>query len=335
MTRLDSIRPEKAAEMYLTSREDEMTKKSLRNAASDLKRFQEWCDERSITDMNEIDGRMLAEFRTWRAEQVTLITLKRNLWSIKTFVRFCEQINAVPEGTSEKVVIPDTTDNDEVNDTFIEASDAEAILDYLERFEYASLRHAVFYTLWHTGMRSSSLLALDLEDFHPEENKLCVRHRPTKGTGLKNKERGERDGFLKDEVVTVLEDFVTETRADVLDENGRRPLFATTDTRVARTTVQRMVYTATRPCHIGNECPHDRDVDTCEANSYNLACKCPSSLSPHPLRKRAITHSLNEQLPKDILTDRMDVSREILDKHYNKQSLEEQMEAPREHLKDI
>ena len=335
MTNLESLRPEKAVEMYLTSREDEVTKKSLQNIKSDLKVFKQWCTERRIDNINEVDGRKLIDFRTWRNEQVKLITLKHNLWTIKKFVRFCEQVDAVQEGTSEKVVIPETTDADEVNDSFIQADDAEDILEYLGQFEYASLRHAVFLTLWHTGVRSSSLLALDLKDFHPEENKLCIRHRPTTGTVLKNKERGERNVFIKDKLVAVIEDFISENRADVLDEHGRRPLFATRNTRISRTTVQRVIYTATRPCHIGKECPHEEDPNTCEANSYNLACKCPSSLSPHPLRKGAITYLLNKETPKDVISDRMDVSREILDKHYNKQSMNEQMDTRRKYLNGL
>lgn len=335
MTQLDSLRPEKAVEMYLTSREDEVTKKSLQNIKSDLKIFQQWCDDRDVTDMNDVDGRALVDFRTWRAEQVKLITLKHNLWTIKKFVRFCEQVDGVREGTSEKVVIPETNDSHEVNDSFIRAGDAEDILDYLEKFEYASIRHVVFYTLWHTGIRSSSLLALDLEDFHPEENKLCIRHRPSTGTALKNKDRGERNVFIKDDLVAVLSDFINENRADVLDDSGRRPLLATTDTRISRTTLQRLVYMATRPCHIGKECPHDKNPETCEANSYNHASKCPSSLSPHPLRKGAITYSLNEETPKDVISDRMDVSKEILDKHYNKQSKDEQMQTRKKHLEGL
>ena len=233
------------------------------------------------------------------------------------------------------MVISETTDADEVNDSFIRASDAEDILDYLERFEYASLRHTVFFTLWHIGTRSSSLLALDLKDLHHKENKLCIRHRPTTGTALKNKEKGEPNGFIKGKLATVIEDFVNENRADVLDEHGRRPLFATRNTRVSRTTIQRVIYTATRPCHIGKECPHDWEPDICEANSYNLACKCSSSLSPHPLRKGAITYSLNDETLKDVISDRMDVSREVLDKHYNKQSKDEQMETRRKYLNGL
>lgn len=89
------------------------------------------------------------------------------------------------------------------------------------------------------------------------------------------------------------------------------------------------------PDNIEKEYPHDREPETCEANSYNDACKCPSSLSPHPLRKGAITYMLNKETPKDVVSDRMGVSREILDKHYNKQSKDEQMDTRRKYLEGL
>lgn len=335
MTSLDPLRPSKAIEMYLASREDELTKKSRQNIHTDLRIFRQWCETEGIGNMNEVDGRTLATFKTWRGDQVKLITLKNNLWSIKKFIRFCEKVDAVTEGTSEKVVIPQTTDSDEVADAFIEASEAQDILDYLQKYEYATLRHVVFYTLWHTGIRSSSLLALDLKDFYPEENKLCVRHRPNTDTALKNKERGERNVFIKDELVEILQDYIATNRPEVLDDHGRRPLFASNNGRASRTTIQRHVYSATRPCHIGKECPHDENPKMCKATAGSQSSKCPSSLSPHPLRKGAITYSLNRDTPKDVISDRMDVSREILDKHYNKQSKDEQMETRRKYVENL
>jgi hypothetical protein len=47
---------------------------------------------------------------------------------------------------------------------------------------------------------------------------------------------------------------------------------------------------------------------------------------------RTIIYSLNEEPPKDVISDRLDVSREVLDKHYNKQSKNEQMKTRREYL---
>ncbi|MFU1779769.1 hypothetical protein ACM16X_00145 [Haloarcula japonica] len=54
MTKLDSLWSEKAVEMYLTSREDEVTRKSLQNINPDLKIFKKWCDAREVADMEAV-----------------------------------------------------------------------------------------------------------------------------------------------------------------------------------------------------------------------------------------------------------------------------------------
>ncbi|SET84435.1 hypothetical protein SAMN04488694_11427 [Natrinema hispanicum] len=56
------------------------------------------------------------------------------------------------------------------------------------------------------------------------------------------------------------------------------------------------------------------------------------------LRNRSDGKSLsnyNKDTPKDVISDRMDVSREVLDKHYNKQSKDEQMKTRRRLLEDL
>lgn len=333
--KLDPIAPTRAVEMYLTSRENELSKNSLQNYKYDLAAFTDWCQQEGIDNMNDIAGRTVMDFRMDRAEEVKQVTLRGNLWNLKKFLRFCEKIDAVQAGLNEKVAVPEVSTADEVNETFLTADEADAILEYLKKYEYASFRHAVFYTLWHTGMRSGSLRSLDLGDFDPEGNSLKLRHRPEKGTPLKNKTNGERDVYIKDDLCDVLSDFVDMHRPDCLDDCGREPLFSTGSGRPAKTTLQRNIYTVTRPCHFGAQCPHDRSPDTCEAGDYNTASKCPSSVSPHALRKGAITHMLNLGKPKDVASERMNVSREVLDAHYDRRNKAEQMDTRRRYLEDL
>ena len=333
--KLDPITPERAVQMYLTSREDELSKNSLQNYKYDLAAFTDWCEQEGVGNMNDLTGRTVMDFRMDRAEEVKQITLRGNLWNLKKFLRFCEKIDAVQPGLNEKVAVPEVSTADEVNKTYITAEEADAVLEYLKKYEYATFRHAILYTLWHTGMRSGSLRSLDLRDFEPDRNSLMLRHRPETGTPLKNKENGERDVFIKDDLCDVLSDFVDMHRSDSLDEYGRKPLFSTGSGRPAKTTLQRNMYTVTRPCHIGAECPHDRSPDTCEATGYNTASKCPSSVSPHALRKGAITHMLNRGKPKDVASERMNVSREVLDTHYDRRNKAEQMETRRRYLEDL
>lgn len=133
-------------------------------------------------------------------------------------------------------------------------------------------------------------------------------------------------------LANVLEDYVDGPREDVTDDYGRDPLLTTTHGRVSRSTVRDTVYRVTRPCWYGEECPHDRDQNECDATGFDGASKCPSSRSPHDARSGAITTHLLEDVPAEIVTDRMDVSQSVLDKHYDRRTEREKMEQRRKYL---
>jgi len=113
------------------------------------------------------------------------------------------------------------------------------------------------------------------------------------------------------------------------------PLLGTGSGRPHYTTIQSQVYTLTRPCAIGKECPHDRDPDTCEAATYHGASKCPDSVAPHAVRRGSITAHRMADVPKDIASDRMDVSREVLEKHYDGRTKEERRRQRENYLNEI
>jgi len=86
------------------------------------------------------------------------------------------------------------------------------------------------------------------------------------------------------------------------------------------------VYHVTRPRYYGESCCCD------EQYSYSYASKCGLSRSPHCLRNGSLTHLLKNDVPKQVVSDRADVSPDVLDKHYNKMTEEEKMEQRREYL---
>jgi hypothetical protein len=58
-------------------------------------------------------------------------------------------------------------------------------------------------------------------------------------------------------------------------------------------------------------------------------------VSPHSIRRGSITHFLSQDVPVEIVGDRMDVSRDVLDKHYDKRSEEVKLEQRRGYLDKI
>jgi integrase len=95
------------------------------------------------------------------------------------------------------------------------------------------------------------------------------------------------------------------------------------------------VYRWTRPCAHGEECPHDRDPDDCEATVRDAASKCPSSVSPHAIRRGSITHSLNSDMPDRVVSDRANVSPKVIEQHYDRRTEQERMEQRRDYLDNL
>lgn len=58
-------------------------------------------------------------------------------------------------------------------------------------------------------------------------------------------------------------------------------------------------------------------------------------MSPHPIRRGAITAHLNADVPKDVVSDRMDVSVDTLDKHYDGRMKAERRKQRRQHLNEL
>jgi site-specific recombinase XerD len=331
---LEPLPPEQAKEMYEQEREGEVSERTLQAHHYRLVHFIRWCDREGIDNMNDLTGRKLHEYRLWRKDDGDLnaVSLRTQLETLRVFIRFCETIDAVPADLHDKILLPTLSNDDEQREEILRGEQAEAVLDYLRRFEYASRAHVVLELLWHTGIRLGALHALDLDDYHRDEERLEVRHRPDAGTSLKNGSEGERLVALGRHVCEVLDDWIAHQRPEGSDDDGRRPLLTTSQGRLAQTTIRETVYKATRPCYYGQDCPHGRDPEECEGTDYGYYSRCPFSVSPHSVRRGSITHHLSEDVPEKVVSDRMNVGQDVLDKHYDKRSEEVKVEQRREYL---
>ncbi|WP_336000499.1 hypothetical protein [Halorientalis halophila] len=81
-----------------------------------------------------------------------------------------------------------------------------------------------------------------------------------------------------------------------------------------------------------SDCPHGRDATDCDAVKNRNAPECPSGFTTHPLRKWAIMNQLDAGMPKELLSDRVDVSVPVLDKHYDQRTEERKSRRRREEL---
>jgi len=337
-TELEPITPDDAVELYLADKQSEYAAATHRSHRSRLKHFIKWCEIQEITNLNTLSGRDIQQYRLWRRADGDLAPAseKCQMSSLRVFIQFCESIDAVTPDLSTKVMSPSLSDSQAVRDEMVEADAAAAILDRLSTYEYASRRHVCFRLLWRTGIRRGSLVALDVTDYSATEQSLEVKHRPETGTPLKAQGHGERFIALSERTCEVLNAWLADRRPNVTDEAGRNPLLATRQGRIHPTTVQAYVYSATKPCFFTDECPHGREMEDCTAaNDRTEAWECPSSLSPHTVRRGAITHWLSSDLPEAFASDRASVMSEVLNKHYDRRTEEEKMEQRRKYLDDI
>lgn len=328
---LEPLEPETAVELYLAQRDEDSAERTKQAHWYRLKHFLRWCDEEGISNLNTLTGRKLYQYRTWRRNDGDLntVSLRTQLSTLRKFIRFCETIDGVEGGLYDSIVLPTLDDNEDARDDMLEADRAEKILDYLRRFEYASRKHVIVLLLWRTSMRLGALHSLDVEDFDAAEQCLAVQHRPETGTQLKNKSSGERIIALKEDTCEVVEDWLQHNRPDVTDDYGRNPLITTEHGRVSQSNIRALVYHVTRPCEYGGDC------QCSEKHNYSYANRCEHSRSPHCLRRGSLTHLLRNDVPKAVVSDRGDVSADVLDDHYNQMTEEEKMEQRRGYLEGL
>lgn len=349
MTDLDPIPPVEAVEMFHDAMLDEHARSTRRSEKHRLRAFIQFCDEHEIENLNDLSGRDLFKYRSWRREghgdgrePIKLVTLKGQLATLRRFFRFAGNIDAVDPELYEQLTLPTMKNGEDVSDSTLDPDRAIEILDFLEHAQPATRDHIIVLLLWETGARTGAVRGLDLRDLdldgsHPRLSGPAVHfvHRPETGTPLKNHEMGTRWNRISDIAARYIEDFIEYHRPDVTDHYGRNPLITTRYGRPAGNTMRKTLYRVTRPCWYREPCPHDRDIAQCEATHLDHASKCPSSRSPHDLRSGRVTYYRREDVPRQIVKERLNASTDILDRHYDRRSDREQAEQRSNYLPDL
>jgi len=344
---LDPITPEAALDYYLDARQYDLAEDTIASHRYRLESFVRWLtsedhDDEKIVNMNDVDLRTIHAYRVFKREEnwededpCNAVSMQGQVSTLRVFFEHIAGIDAVPSNFHEKIRLPKVQDGDHIDDRILEAERAHAILDYLHDWEYATQYHVAMLLFWRTSCRLGDLRSLDVGDFDPDDGAVSFRHRPKTGTPLKNKKRGERDASLKPSVVAIVQDYLDGPhRHNVTDEHGRSPLLTTVQGRPAKSTLRDWMYRWTQPCAIGEECPDGRDPDECDATQHRHISECPFNRSPHPVRAGSITAHRDAGTPREVLSDRGDVSEKILEQHYDQASKRQRMRRRREFIPD-
>jgi Site-specific recombinase XerD len=329
--------PDEALEKYLEHRANEnVSQQTLKAHRYRLQHFIRWCEQEGIETLDELSVRDLTDFKHWRKEDGGLnnVTWHTQMTTFRVFIKWAGNYQAVEPGLGEMIEIPKMKPDEDARTETFSRERAEDILSYLEKFEYASKRHALFALLWHTGIRVGAARSIDVGDFHRRDGYIELSHRPTKGTELKNGEKGQRPVALADPEVRILSDYIDENREDATEEYGCQPLFSTYHGRAHRNTLRDWIYKISRPCvYKQGFCPEDKEPEKCAARrSVSQIGKCPPAFSPHTIRRSSITMWLNEDVPKQAVSDRMNVNDEALEKHYDQRTEKDKMDQRKDYF---
>lgn len=288
--------------------------------------------------MSAMNGIQADEYIGWVFDLDLAPMTTQNI--VRTFRTMLQHLEGryVKPGVSELIVVPGVNEEDEVRDEHLTLSTAKDVLSYLYKYEYGSRRHILYHVIFRTGARRGAIHSLDVGDWHSDDRYLTFEHRPKTGTTLKNKSRGKRAVYIHDNrLAEALDDYIQDTRPDTTDEFGRKPLIASTQGRLCLTAISYNVMVATRPTHYSrlepHECPcvgldgENSDQDVCPGYVNEHASKCGKSIGPHALRRSAVTAMLNAGQAKTDIGARVDMTTEIMDKHYNEQTQEEEMKV--------
>ncbi len=326
--------PEEGLQRFLEQRKAKVAKSTYQNNRTTLEQFVAWLHDQEIENLNELTGRRLADYVHHRRQKVKPISLQKELSAVRVALGYWADIDAVEPGLRERVHAPEVVDGAEARDVKVDSDTADEILSYLERYRRATREHVVLSLWWHTGLRLGATRALDLEDLRPDDEALAVKHRPETDTPLKNKKSGERWVWIGERLFELVEEYIEIHRDDVVDGQGREPLFTTRQGRISDSTLRDISYRWTQPCRWA-ECPHDREQESCEAyGSPNTPSKCPSAKSPHGWRRGSITDHLARGVSPEVISERANVSLGVLYRHYDARREDEKMAVRREHLEE-
>jgi len=334
------LTPRAARRQFLNAKRGNVKDSTRRAYKFPTKHFVEFSENNGIEVIGEVNSYLIESWVQKReAENIKQITAKNTVKHARVFFKWCENSGLIEQGITDRVRVPETTEREEVSSKTVRREQAEQILQALSTYEYATRKHTAFRFMWETGCRASGVISVDVDDLgkNPKNGKptVTLRNRKNEGTPLKNRDKSERTIMISEGLRELLTDYIEGRRENVEDEYGRRPLFTTRSGRITRNRLYKDTVGFSRPCVYAGFCPDGREIESCEyAQKKKKAMSCPENFSLHPVRRGSITDHLNRGWPKESLSERVDVSVEVLTKHYDARTEQDALDR-REEFRDL
>ncbi len=321
---------EEATERYIVRNRPNWKGETERSYRKALDTFESFADDDGLESLSDLERWSLGRYSDWllaHEKDYARVTVQSKQKQARTWLKWLESQGFVDVGLHLAVEPLKLDDKEQTSDDILTPTEMGEFLAFYRdsRRHYGTRSHALLEVIAHVGARRSGLVALDLEDWDPEERTLTFRNRPERGgTRLKNGDRHERKVVLSEEPADALREFVLRERPAKNDDVGRTPLFASTQGRPTKSTVTNWLYQATLPC-LKESCPHTKNRHNCQWTDQSEAHKCPSSKSPHPARRGSITWQLNiGRDPADVAA-RAATTPQVIRRYYDRPDLDAEL----------
>lgn len=300
---------------------------TARTYRKSLDTFEDFAEEEGLEHLSDIELWVVGKYTDWLlARDYRRATVQSKQKQARRWLKWLESQGYISVGTHLAIETLRLEDHEQTSSKILTPDELGEYLRYYRdstRWR-ATRRHALLEVIGHVGGRRSCIRALDVEDYDPETRTLQFINRPETGTRLKRGRAHERKVVLSEEPNAVLDTFVERERERVADDHGRRPLFASKRGRPTKSTLTNWLYQATEPC-IMRPCPHGKERHSCTWTEQSEASKCPSSMSPHPVRRGSITWQLNIGRSIEDVAQRAATTPGVIRRYYDRPDLDAEL----------
>jgi len=326
-----------AVDLFIRRKRTEWKGETERTYRKGLAEFEEYAEESGIETVSDLNRWNVGGYTDHLLDQdYARVTVASRQKKAKTWLKYLEGQGVIQLGLHLAIETLKLTDEEQTSDQQLAPEDAQQLLSFYRnsREWRGTTRHAMLEVIWHVGCRISGVRALDLSDYDPEAGDLKFRNRPDKGTRLKRGKTHERNVTLSETPNEVIRYYVARERPDIRDEHGRKPLFPSRQGRASDGAIRGWMYLATQPC-MAVECPHGHRRPNCEYVPRDSASRCPSTRSPHAIRRGSITWQRNLGFDEETVASRAAATPSVIRRYYDDPDYDDELAWRRDETERI